>query len=86
MKVSRHDFFISKLFKGGFFNFLFIYVRYSTLLHLPPLRSTVSEDAGIRLRTVASLALTVRRSNHSAKSHPHSARYLHTRLDLIPHS
>ncbi len=31
-------------------------VLYSTLLHLPPLRSTVSEDAGIELSTVATLA------------------------------
>jgi hypothetical protein len=41
-------------------DFLFFYtVRYSTLLHLPPLRfHTVSEDSGIELRTVAPLALT----------------------------
>ncbi len=32
--------------------------------------STVSVDAGIEHRTVATTALTVRRSNHSAKSHP----------------
>jgi hypothetical protein len=31
---------------------------------------TMSEDAGIKLRTVATSALAVRRSNHSAKSHP----------------
>jgi len=30
---------------------------------------TLSEDAGIDLRTVAITALTVRRSNHSARSH-----------------
>jgi hypothetical protein len=35
-----------------------------------PSDSTVSEDAGIEPRTVASTALTVRRSNHSARSHP----------------
>jgi hypothetical protein len=34
-----------------------------------PSDSTVSEDAGIEPRTVATLALTVRRSNHSAKPH-----------------
>jgi hypothetical protein len=38
--------------------------------------STVSEDAGIKPRTVATSALAVRRSNHSARSHP-------LRLDLI---
>ncbi len=30
-------------------------IRYSTLLHLPPLDSSVSEDAGIYPRTVAHL-------------------------------
>jgi hypothetical protein len=35
-----------------------------------PTDSTVSEDAGIEPRTVATTALTVRCSNHSAKSHP----------------
>ncbi len=51
-------------------NFLefFFYVLYSTLFHLPPLDSTVSEDAGIEPRTTA--ALGVGRSNHSAKSQP----------------
>jgi hypothetical protein len=39
-----------------------------------PSDSTVSEDAGIETRTVATSALAVRRSNHSARSHPHSAR------------
>jgi hypothetical protein len=34
----------------------------------------VSEDAGIEPRTVAITALAVRRSSHSARSHPHSAR------------
>jgi hypothetical protein len=36
-----------------------------------PLDSTVSEDAGIKPRTIASWTLTVRRSNHSARSHPY---------------
>ncbi len=36
-----------------------------------PSDSTVSEDAGIEPRTVATLALTARSSNHSARSHPH---------------
>ncbi len=34
----------------------------------------MSEDAGIKPRTVATLALAVRHSYHSARSHPHSAR------------
>ncbi len=36
-----------------------------------PSDSTVSEDAGIEPRTVATAAMAVRRSNHSARSHPH---------------
>ncbi len=39
-----------------------------------PSDSTVPTDAGIEPRTVASGALTVRRSNHLARSHPHLAR------------
>ena len=35
--------------------------------------SPVSADAGIEPRTVATSALAVRRSSHSATSHPHSA-------------
>jgi hypothetical protein len=35
-----------------------------------PSDSTVSEDAGIEHRTVANMALAVRRPNHSARSHP----------------
>jgi hypothetical protein len=47
----------------------FLYVRYSSLLHLPPSDSTVSEDAGIETRTV-----TTRSHPQSARSHPQSAR------------
>ncbi len=39
-----------------------------------PSDSTVSENAGIEPRTVASLALKTRRSNHSARSHFISSR------------
>ncbi len=35
-----------------------------------PSDSTVSEDAGIEPRPVATSALAVSRSNHSARSHP----------------
>ncbi len=57
----------------SFFNRIFldfIYLHYSTLLHLPPLDSTVSEDAGIEPRTIATLALTVRHSKPSDRSLP----------------
>jgi hypothetical protein len=42
-----------------------------------PSDSTVSEDAGIEPRTVATSALTVRRSSHTWLD------LIHTRLDLI---
>ncbi len=57
-----------------------MYLLYSTLF-------IVLENAGIEPRTVATLALAVRRSNHSAKSHPLLG-YLscdcHFKVDLIP--
>jgi hypothetical protein len=56
---------------GIFFDYF--YVLYTTLLHLPPSDFTVSEDAGIETRTIATLAFAVRRSNHSAGSHTLSA-------------
>jgi hypothetical protein len=46
--------------------FLLVYVLYSTLLHLLQI-ALCQEDAGIEPRTVATLALAVRRSNHSIK-------------------
>ncbi len=49
-----------------------------------PSGSTVSEDAGIEPRTVATLALTARRSNHSVRSHPPvRLDLIHTQLNLI---
>ncbi len=36
----------------------FFNVLYSTRLHLPPLRSTVSEDAWIEPKTIATAALS----------------------------
>jgi hypothetical protein len=36
-----------------------------------PSDSAVSEDAGIEPRTAVTSALAVRRSNYSARSHPH---------------
>jgi hypothetical protein len=54
---------------------LFMYViQHCVICH--PLDSTVSEDAGIEPRTVATLALTARGSNHLAKSHPHRIEYV----------
>jgi hypothetical protein len=45
---------------------------YFTLIHLPPLRfhCVASEDTRIEPKTVATLALAVIRSIHTAKSHP----------------
>ncbi len=47
-----------------------------------PSDSAVSKDAGIEPMTVATLALAVRRSNHSPRSQSHPQ----TRLDLIQFS
>ncbi len=53
-------------------DFLYFFIRYSTLLHLPPIAdSTGSEDAGIEPWTVATLALKASFSNHSALIHSH---------------
>ncbi len=49
--------------------FIFIYdIQHCFICR--PSDSTVLEDAGIELWTVAITALAVRRSNHSARSHP----------------
>ncbi len=50
------------------------------LLHLPPLTFHCVGGCWDRTQTVATLALAVRRSSYSARSHPHSA------IDLIHHS
>jgi hypothetical protein len=44
---------------GGWIRDGDFYLLSSTQLYLPPLRSTLSEDAGIEPRTVATLALAV---------------------------
>jgi hypothetical protein len=55
-----------------------------------PSGSTLSEDAGIEPRTVATLALEVRRSkpwldliHNSARTHPHRLNLIHTTVVLI---
>ncbi len=67
-----------------YFYFLFMCVIQHCFICRPS-DSTVSEDAGIEPRTVATLALTARRSNQSARSHPLSkiSSTVHTQLDLI---
>ncbi len=60
-------------------NFYILKLLYSTLLRLPPLRCTESEDAGIEPRNVATLALAVSRPNHSPRFHPQSLVIIHTR-------
>jgi hypothetical protein len=56
---------------GGFFGF-FMYVLIQHCFIYRPSDSTVSEDAGTKPRTVATSALIVRGSSHSATSHPHT--------------
>jgi hypothetical protein len=48
--------------------FLKLFSLFNTCFICRPSDSTVSEDAGIEPRTVATWALTARRSNHSARS------------------
>ncbi len=65
---------VSLKLKGGIFCFfLLMYCIQHRLICRPP-DSTVSEDAGIEPRTVATLTLTARRSIYLARSHPHLAR------------
>ncbi len=64
-------------FTGDFLIFFLFMYNIQHCFICRPSDSTVSEDAGIELRTVATTALAVRRSDHSARSHPQ------TRLDLI---
>jgi hypothetical protein len=64
---------------SGFSRFLMrftVYVHFSTLLHLPPLRFHCAGGSGIEPRTVATLPLIARlsKNSHSAQSHPQSAR------------
>jgi hypothetical protein len=63
----------SILFKRGIFLYFLCTLFYCTLLHLLPLGFHCSEDAGIEPTTVATLALTARRSNPLARSHPQLA-------------
>ena len=51
---------------------IFLCTLFNTPSSAAPSDSTVSEDAGIEPRTVATVALTARRSNLSARSHPPS--------------
>jgi hypothetical protein len=73
-----------KKLTGGFFWLFFSISLYSTLLHLPPLRFHCARGCWTA-RTVATSALAVRRTNHTARSHPQTARSHPQRLDLIHH-
>ncbi len=57
------------IFKGGFFGIISLYVRYSTLLPLPPLRFHCVGGCRDLTQNCCDFALTARRSNHSARSH-----------------
>jgi hypothetical protein len=77
-----------KVLKGGIFLdffgfFLFMYVVPHCFICRPS-GSTVSEDAWIEQRVVATLLLIARRSNHLARSHPQfSLVYSTVQLELI---
>ncbi len=63
----RNNFFL----KGDFLGFFHYFIPHC-FIHRPS-DSTVSEDAGIEPMTVATLALDVRRSNHSGRSKLHNS-------------
>ncbi len=54
-------------FKGGFFRIFHYFIQFCFICRSSD--STVSKDAGIEPRTVTTVALAVRRFNHSARSH-----------------
>ncbi len=65
-------------FKGDFFCIFHCFIQHTYICHS---WKSLSEDAGIKQRTIATLALAVRRSNHSARSHPLAARsHLHAQV------
>ena len=61
-------FFFLNIFLGDFFSFVQYIIQHCFICR--PSDSTVPTDAGIEPRTVATVALAVRRSNHQARSHP----------------
>ncbi len=63
------NFITSHFLTGGFFVFFMYCIQHCLICR--PSDFTVSEDAGIEPRTVATSALAVRLSNHYARSHPH---------------
>ncbi len=73
---------LKAFFEGAFLDFFFLCGIIHRCIICRPSDSTLSENAGIGPRTVATLALTARRSNHSARSQP-LLDLIHTRLDLI---
>ncbi len=58
--------------KGDYLDFFMYNIQHCFICR--PSDSTVSDDAGIGPRIVATTALAVRRSNHSARSHPQKHR------------
>jgi hypothetical protein len=56
--------------KGDFSDFFLFTYDIQDCFICRPSDSTVSEDAVIEARAVGTTALAVRRSNHSARSHP----------------
>jgi hypothetical protein len=58
---------VSRLFLAGILLYFFFFMY--AIQHCRASDSTVSEDAGIESRTVATLAFSARSSNHSARSH-----------------
>jgi hypothetical protein len=77
--VPLHTF--KKYYNGDFR--IFKSALYSALLYMPLLRFHCVGGCWDRTQAVATLALAVRISNHSAGSHPHSSKTHPLQLDLI---
>ncbi len=88
LKQKKNCFYLFiTILKGDFLGFFFLFmydIQHCFICR--PTDSTVSEDAGVEPGTVATTALAVRRSNHSARSHPHSARSHPLSARFHPHS
>jgi hypothetical protein len=70
--LSHRNLCLCNFFIRGFFRFVHFFIQHCFICR--PSESTVSEDAEIEPRTVATTALAVRHSNPPARSHPNTAR------------
>ncbi len=72
---------IKSFYKSSLLDFLMHFIQHCFICR--PSLSIMLEDAGIEPRTVATSALAVRRSNHLARSHPHSLDLIHSSFLML---